>query len=339
MGTNPLSPNGVSTADIQQHLTLGREPNAELSLTRTSWEGENAKNWNSVPSLEWIEHSKNWTPGNDSITALKVNFKPGTSVSPTNDIKSEWETQTFRVTFSNLQNSSYQSADGTIHKIAKIERTFSTFKAGDTNLYYAGEYIMVNSDPTDGFWYEGMTDVAYYDKYFDDKGNQITFDKGAYIAVTSLNKDPNRTEGVAVENGTVYALKGSAITVHGKVLYSDTDTDTKGKFEQKDWDRADSPTQYYGAGLVQLTGNVAKLKFFTNFEDSFNGKYGGTWATVSTIIPASEFNLKRPTPPTPPEKNPQPTTKINYHYNVTKALPFYIPHQRVQREFTSEKMQ
>lgn len=229
-----------------------------------------------------------------------------------------------------------------MHKIAKIERTFSSFKAGDTSWFNAGEYIMVNSDPTDGFWYEGMTDVTYYDKYFDEFNNQIIFDKGAYIAVTSLNNGStggtSRTEGVATNNGIAYGLKGSSVTVHGNTLYSDTDNDYKGKFKQTDWDRSDSPTQYYGAGLIELKGNVVQLKFFTNFSSSMKG-YGGTWATVSTIIPASEFNLRKPTPPTKPLKPEVTTSTVSYHYNVTKASPSTSPTSRLSENSQTKKMQ
>ena len=299
--------NGVAASQIQQELTLGREPDAVISSPgKTPYAIQAAGN-----------------------TQLGIDSKTGVGLGGDGT-----------VTYTNLHNSYYYDQNGNKVGISKIVAHFSNFQA-NPNGNAKDMNVQVYSDPTDGFWYHNINSVTVNYKYYDQNGNQITFSPNtAYLAAGSLNSNiklykDGRREGVEVLHGQAIALLGSAIVKSGNYLYASPEYDdldnrivhddgftTTGPMN---WDTT-GKYKYFGSGLIGLTGNDVTLRFITYRQGNNNED---TWAIVSTIIPSTpgpSYNgpkppipptkpdTSTPNPPTPPE---QKTSEAHYHYNTS----------------------
>ena len=295
-GTNPLNPNGLTTAEVKQHLTLGREPQAKLNLT------------NIDPSLVFRQV---WDASGDPRTSTDSAAYEYTSHS---DISGTVVT----ATFTNLKNSYYVDNNGRKQTISKIVRNFTNLK----KLPVENEALLsIYEDPTDGFWYNNSNEITVTDTYYDANGQAIYIDGNGWLAATSLNAvygganeaqtlsgTPAHVETVRpIQGGTSYALAGSSISVHSDgSLYADkSNTATIMQNGEPDpaftkagvstwpdgklsWD-AKGPNEYYGAGLIKLTGSSITMNFKSTI--TWNGT---VWATLSTIIPQTptpEYNV------------------------------------------------
>ena len=322
-----LDPNAkaLSSSQVVQGLALNREPDAHMAISTNLQQAAMNPKLHGFPGM-----------GMDSQSAAHVFI-------PVNN------NQNVTVTYDNLKNSSYIDGNGNTHKIAKIVRTFSDIHWSDqvkrgsgTNLHE----LQLFSDPTDGFWYYGISDLVVSDQYYDDHGNIINFDKDtAYMAVTSLNAaydnngnfsktgTPRHIEKVqGLTNATAYALQGSSVINHDGVLYAD---ETNIAFDNKswttwngpeDWDHRGGKYEYYGTGLLSFHGDRVSLKFETT-HDGYDDQ-NGTWATMTTNIPATPG----PQAPAPKEwhyhynklvvnKLPHKTSETHYHYDVMNVTP------------------
>lgn len=300
-GKNITNPNGVSTAEIVQALTLGREPQAKVSISQL----------NGKPGKVDPTHQQN----TDSASYEYYLNPDNTGVA-------------LVATYTGLKNSYYYDSDGNKHNIAKIVRTFSNVtkqnwvhswdweKNPENN---ANPYIWLYDDPTDGFWYYYASGITVTDQFFDENGNPINLNNDAWLAVTSLNNqgannkvpanDADVEQVTALSGGEAYALLGSSVTNHNGTLYANSNNTNGTGHNNGDWWDHKGDNEYYGSGLIKLSGNSVSLRFSTHYDPSFTGATShNVWATTTTIIPET------PGPEKP--KEPKYTT-INYHYDTS----------------------
>lgn len=222
-----------------------------------------------------------------------------------------------------MKHSFYYNLEGQKVNISKIVAKFYDIQANSEN-----PEIDVYSDPTDGFWYRRINRVKVDYQFYGQDGKLINFDRNtAYLAFGSLNSgyygaDHARTEGVNVfKGGEAVALLGSGIAKHGNYLFAN-DT-LRGKLDYvkvnndgsytildknsgSNWDNQ-GPYRYFGTGLDNISGNTIGVEYVTTRDLNGTDKTD-TWATMSTIIPA-----------TPGPQMPKPKyTQTNYHYDVAE---------------------
>ena len=314
-----ISGNVVSTADVNQQLILGHEPNAQHQINYVA------------PQLKAI-----------SVSDAGTNFDAPAAgaYSTSQSINGE----VFQITYTNLTNSSYTDSNGVKHRIAKIVFTYSDLSHNNLRENGLSTFVTYN-DPAQGFWYNGSNGVTVNEQFYDEYGNPINIEPGTgYLAVTSLNAaygnpathEVTKTgEAIHVESATVLsggsavALLGSSIQVQGNTLVSpatnDYANDGKGNlsFGLKDgyvqgpqstasawqgdnWD-GNSNEAYWGTGLINLSGNNVTVRFAS--DTKVNNE--GTWATTQTIIPQTPG----PTYDGPEKPNPK-MTSVHYHYDT-----------------------
>lgn len=307
--TNPNNADGLTAADVQQHLTLGREEQANVQIS-------------SVNGGSLIDNPE------DSRGQFAKIYKFDNSVHGTMLV----------ATYTNLKNSNYTDENGISHKISKIVRTFSDGISNGLGIYPGKKSTLIglgiSNDPTYGFGYFGMSSITTDDVYYDENGNALNISNNSgYLAVTSLNA-LYESNGIMSETGTqyqvervkplqngekAYALAGSSIRVHSDgSLYADATNDSCKGFggslpegistwpdSKENWDTK-GPNEYYGSGIISLSGTHHKLQWSNSNGTAWlnNGwmpvQY--VWATSQTILPET---------PTPQRK----TTQVNYHYN------------------------
>ena len=303
------NPNGLTTADVQQQLTLAAEPDAKVDIKILDSRA-------SFTTSDRVFGDTTWTRINLS-TAIQGNIA--------------------QATYTNLKNSYYVDKNGQKHLIAKIVKTFSNTDYVASKSDVSIPLLDIATNPSMGVWYDGTSGVTETDTFYDANGNIINLsDNTAYIAVTSLNSIYENTKNgytngqfaisglpvhiesaTPVSNGKAYTLAGSSVTVHSNgALYADKtnnatyqggpNTDqTTWKSDTENWEES---AQYFGSGIIAVHGDSFSIRFETNFGDNDLNYNSGIWYTLDTIIPQT---------PTPTHK----TTSTSYHYNVLKVKP------------------
>ena len=247
--------------------------------------------------------------------------------------------QTLKVTYTNLENSSY---NGT--KISKVVYTY-------TALTDNGDYLYPFKDPTQTVNHNaggdpfttGKSALAFTAQFFDKDGNVISFSKDApaLIAINSMNNTTNYSGtgyGESItdlgENTEFIKINGSSVDYNNGVVYSATDNayvSAGSRYESNPlnnpneyWDSPDSPLRWYGAGVLKVTSGDTIS--FTIQNVSVNApleSLGQQWFAFSSKVAA-------PTLPTPPETDtvyvdepkPTPTTEaVAYTLNVDNPEP------------------
>lgn len=305
------NPNGLTTADVQQQLTLAGEHDAKVDI----------KILDSRASLGPSDRVFKDTTWN------RVNLSTDIS----GDIA--------QATYTNLKNSYYVDKNGKKHLIAKIVKTFSNSGYTVSNNDGHTSLLDIATDPSLGVWYQDISGITETDTFYDENGNVINLsDNTAYIAATSLNSIYENTKNgwtnrdftisglpVHVEsatpvfNGKAYTLAGSSVTVHSNgALYADKtnnvtykegpNTDQTTWKSNEDWDSNGSKNVYFGSGIIAVHGDSFSIRFETNFGDNDAKLNPWVWYTLDTIIPQT---------PTPTRK----TTSTSYHYNVENITP------------------
>ncbi|OCW65950.1 GbpC/Spa domain-containing protein [Limosilactobacillus reuteri] len=321
--STPNNPNAVNPNEVAQALVLESEPDAKLTVNSpykviTRYAGGDKFNG------EYQEL-------NYASAGPIVNGVIGTA------------------TWTNLTHSSYTDQNGKKHRIAKEVVTFKNPKTTGATAIKMGKNIAINKNPVKFICYasdEITTDIQFYDE----QGRLIDFSNtSAYLSPMSLNGgkyfyyDGNSQgkpslagsgfEGCQVlSGGHAYALAGSSVNLHnGDDLFADSDNQNKDNgspYSLDEWDKTGSPMQYYGAGLIKLTGNTLSLRWHvqanemtkeaSRVQNRSNGKIdfnivkdnslGGPWAELTTVIPQNGSVPKRK------------TTQTNYHYNTAAKL-------------------
>ena len=209
------------------------------------------------------------------------------------------------VTYDNLNNSYYlENINNKTNKIkiSKIERTFSDIQPGNTiftsdgiheknptdGVYDKcdGPQLIIYNDPSDGFFYNNITQVSVKDIYYDDQGSQIKFDtkndkNKAWIFVTSLNSNGGgNVEKVSAQGANVEKIAGSTVTNHNGWWYSD-----KNNWFNKnpDWDNKDEDNRYGFVGTVAVQYHPG-MKLQYRADDSY---WGSHWACMQTQVVSS----------------------------------------------------
>ena len=206
------------------------------------------------------------------------------------------------VTYDNLNNSYYlENINNKTNKIkiSKIERTFSDIQPGNTiftsdgiheknptdGVYDKcdGPQLIIYNDPSDGFFYNNITQVSVKDIYYDDQGSQIKFDtkndkNKAWIFVTSLNSNGGgNVEKVSAQGANVEKIAGSTVTNHNGWWYSD-----KNNWFNKnpDWDNKDEDNRYGFVGTVAVQYHPGMTLQY-RADDSY---WGSHWASMQTQV-------------------------------------------------------
>ena len=206
------------------------------------------------------------------------------------------------VTYDNLNNSYYlENINNKTNKIkiSKIERTFSDIQPGNTiftsdgiheknptdGVYDKcdGPQLIIYNDPSDGFFYNNITQVSVKDIYYDDKGSQINFDtkndkNKPWIFVTSLNSDGGKNvEKVRAQGANAEKIAGSTVTNHNGWWYSDKSN----WFENNpDWDNKDEDNRYGFVGTVAVQYHLGMTLQY-RADDSY---WGSHWASMQTQV-------------------------------------------------------
>ena len=318
------NPDGTAlTSDqVVQHLQLGKESQATITVdssygnaVRTFVSGDvSHQEHTSAIGSKWIGADSNnyWELIHDGSISGTV----------------------ATVTYSNLRHSYYTDKNGATHKITKIVRQFSNLTAypnGVAGKLHAGgspywgnnAWLLVYSDPTDGWWVGNVDGVTITDQYYDDQGNLINFDGNAYLSANSLNAcywngqmplsltgQKEHVEYVTPGDGTTsYELVGSSIKKHtGGSLYSNTTNNRVGLYgitdksqtswkDDSNWDNQNSSDFYYGSGLLALHGSKISYRSGILFDN--NTGQDDNYFAPSTLIPTT----------------PNPKTEVHYHYN------------------------
>ncbi|AEA32236.1 mucus binding protein [Lactobacillus amylovorus GRL1118] len=206
------------------------------------------------------------------------------------------------VTYDNLNNSYYlENINDKTNKIkiSKIERTFSDITPGTTifksdgytpkgadGVYDEchGPQLIIYNDPSDGFFYNNITQISVKDFYYDDKGNEIKFnDKNpAWIFVTSLNSNVRgnvervKAQGAKAEE----KIAGSTVTDHSGLWYSDINNN----FNKKpDWDNNDEDNRFGFVGTVAFQYQPGMtLQYSVD-----DWQWGSHWACTQTQVVSS----------------------------------------------------
>ena len=247
-------------------------------------------------------------------------------------------------TYSNLKNWSYEGKS-----ITKIVYQIQTHKNMLSNVaqnqydnsrnpswnYFA---LTLSKDPTRGFSYYGISVDVTMTMYYAD-GTPVNFEPDtAFFAVGSLNNYTNILNSSSIETtkvnsgGKALGLYGSSVTVHtGNVLYStnpntvydnSTTTDTFNPNAHytpndgpKDWDINGSGKQYFGAGLIDLSGTSTSFTAQTILPNADKSMSYRNWAwwNATTVIPKTPGFQE--TPPIPKYSS------INYHYDTLTVNP------------------
>ena len=206
------------------------------------------------------------------------------------------------VTYDNLNNSYYlENIDDKTNKIkiSKIERTFSDIQPGNTifksdgihdmnptdGVYDKcyGPQLIIYNDPSDGFFYNNITQVSVKDIYYDDNDNEIKFDtkndkNKAWIFVTSLNSNGGgNVEKVNAQGANSEKIAGSTVTNHNGWWYSD-----KNNWFNKnpDWDSKDEDNRYGFVGTVAVQYQPGMTLQY-RADDS---QWGSHWACTQTQV-------------------------------------------------------
>ena len=209
------------------------------------------------------------------------------------------------VTYDNLNNSYYlENINNKTNKIkiSKIERTFSDIQPGNTiftsdgiheknptdGVYDKcdGPQLIIYNDPSDGFFYNNITQVSVKDIYYDDQGSQIKFDtkndkNKAWIFVTSLNSNGGgNVEKVSAQGANVEKIAGSTVTNHNGWWYSD-----KNNWFNKnpDWDNNDEDNRFGFVGTVAFQYQPGMtLQYWAD-----DSQWGSHWASMQTQVVSS----------------------------------------------------
>ena len=216
------------------------------------------------------------------------------------------------VTYDNLNNSYYlENIDDKINKIkiSKIERTFSHIQEADKIRFTSdgqtpkgadgaydkcyGPQLIIYNDPSDGFFYNNITQVSVKDIYYDDKGSQINFDtkndkNKAWIFVTSLNSNGNGGGNVEkvraqLNNSPANAekIKGSTVTNHNDGWWY---SDKNNWFNKNpDWDNNDEDNRFGFVGTVAFQYQPGMtLQYWAD-----DSQWGSHWASMQTQVVSS----------------------------------------------------
>jgi len=311
--STPSNPNGANPNEIVQNLVLQNEPNASVDISSKYLITKNhvAADGSKYDTIDFS------SAGNNQTGLIGI------------------------VTFTNLTHSFYIDETGHKHAIVKEVVTLSNGQSTGSTANKMLQSVHVFNNPVKFINYNSGqidTDIQYYD----DQGKLIDFSKiSAYISPMSLNggrydymdNGVEKNAGNVFEacqvlaGGKAFAIAGSSVKLHnGNDFYADSDNQSKqwgSPYNLDEWDKTGSPMQYYGAGLIKLTGTTLSLRWHAHATSDLalqasrtkrkdgvidlnafpDRSISGAWAELTTVIPQNGSIPQRK------------TTEVHYHYN------------------------
>lgn len=288
--------NGVSGQSIntKNQLKLKAQANAQMSISVSGDPAGNVKNY---PNDASTSNSVFFPNATESTGTASTNG--GVTSSQSQAAINEAKNAKITVTYTNLTGDTYNGKN-----IAKIVLEFSNFAlntADPANLYngeasyaYAAnrQPVITFDKDTRGFDIFKMNGVTVTYHFYDDNGNEITFDPGtAYLEAASLNHNKEvvshypTTKSVAdhvekeapVSGATTYRLVGSSLLYH----YSDKDS-LNGTYNNVLYsDEGNNEDNSNGVMEIQ---NGASIRYYLANDDSSPSAW--IW-NLSTDIPNS----------------------------------------------------
>ena len=237
-----------------------------------------------------------------------------------------------------------------VGQTAKITYGNLNVKAGDKIVTKAVfEYTVVSTPNSQGyinaiFWKSPVRTIDYGAvndngqdsnirlrvRLYDKDGNEIkpTKENPWYYSAASLNSSgvgSTHIEYVKAGQGTRFLkINGSFVEQHSDGIYSATDIDY-GAVKTADWDSADSPNAYYGAGVMKVTDTI---------ELSFGVKTSGNSSALNSAWFAFNTDIKATGVPTPPRYQ---KTKEPKNFTPEKLKEVPTPKLETPKNFTPEK--
>ena len=223
-----------------------------------------------------------------------------------------------------------------VGQTAKITYGNLNVKAGDKIATKAVfEYTVVSTPNSQGyinavFWKSPVRTIDYGAvndngqdsnirlrvRLYDKDGNEIkpTKENPWYYSASSLNSSgagSTHIEYVKAGQGTRFLkINGSYVEQHVDGIYSATDIDY-GAVKTADWDAADSPNAYYGAGVMEVTDTI---------ELSFGVKIAGNASALNSAWFAFNTDIKATGVPTRPQYQ-QPKERKSFTPEKLKEVP------------------
>ena len=295
-----------------QGLSVGDEKNSEINQITVDHNNQDKGNTLSKGQSETIDGIHITHADTDKMTykeqnVMKINSDNKVIVDFQHNQCSGKE---ITVTYDNLKNSYYlENIDDKINKIkiSKIERTFSDIQDARNIIFKSdgqtpkgadgvydecrGPQLIIYNDPSDGFFYNNITQVSVKDIYYDDKGSQINFDtkndkNKAWIFVTSLNSNGGgNVEKVRAQlnNSPANAekIKGSTVTNHNDGWWY---SDKNNWFNKNpDWDNNDENNRFGFVGTVAFQYHPGMTLQY----GADDNQWGSHWASMQTQVVSS----------------------------------------------------
>jgi|GEM_PF-4839564 len=309
-------PNTVSGEGAQhfadQGLSIDDEPDSEINQITVDHNNQDKGNTLSKGQSETIDGIHITHADTDKMTykeqnVMKINSDNKVIVDFQHNQCSGKE---ITVTYDDLKNSYYlENINNKTNKIkiSKIKRTFSHIQEADKIRFTSdghtpkgadgaydecyGPQLIIYNDPSDGFFYNNITQVSVNDIYYDDKGSQIKFDtkndkNKAWIFVTSLNSNGwGNIEKVSAQGPNnssvdVEKIAGSTVTNHNGLWYSDNNNNFGGN---PDWDNRDEANRFGFVGTVAVQYHPGMTLQYS-VED---WQWGSHWACTQTQVVSS----------------------------------------------------
>lgn len=266
-----------------------------------------------------------------------------------------------RTDLSHLSSSKQEGTDNNrgvfgqmkVGQTAKITYGNLNVKAGDKIATKAVfEYTVVSTPNNQGyinavFWKNPVRTIDYGAvndngrdsmirlrvRLYDKDGNEIkaTKENPWYYSAASLNSSgagSTHIEYVKTGQGTRFLkINGSYVDQHVDGIYSATDIDY-GNVKTADWDIAESPNAYYGAGVMEVSDTI-ELTFGVKTSGN-SSAFNSAWFVFNTDIKAAGVpiapNYKTPKEhktftPEPEKEVPTPKAKLN----LVKVNPLPAP--------------
>lgn len=311
------NPNGVTSNEIHQQFTLGKEPDARIVLGRniglkTSLKADRDKTGDKFGKAS-VETKPN-DIGFKDLVAHEVDAKYVYALQ-FNRVATE-----MIIRYDGLKNSYYTDASGKKHKIVAIERHFNHFQQAKDKSLLPG--LIIYNDPQEGFRFKNMIGLDVGSFYYDETGQRITFDEGtAYYTIGSLNShtahigdshyrdkitNPIISEETAqgLANATPMTILGSSVGIVGSVLQAVTANSLWMNYD--DWAKVlHRPKAELMAEVdKRLPGNhYAKNLIASQIWDSTSSKnfyYASGLLAIKSNVNWVRFGVKNPTgaPPT-----------------------------------------
>ncbi|MGO4982624.1 mucin-binding protein, partial [Lactobacillus amylovorus] len=307
-------PNTVSGEGAQhfadQGLSIDDEPDSEINQITVDHNNQDKGNTLSKGQSETIDgihitHTTNMTHKEQYVMKINSNNKVIVDFQ-----HNQCSGKEITVTYDDLKNSYYlENINNKTNKIkiSKIERTFSDILEADKIRFTSdgqtpkgadgaydecyGPQLIIYNDPSDGFFYNNITQVSVNDIYYDDKGSQINFDtkndnNKAWIFVTSLNSNGwGNIEKVSAQGPNnssvdVEKIAGSTVTNHNGLWYSDNNNNFGGN---PDWDNRDEANRFGFVGTVAVQYHPGMTLQYS-VED---WQWGSHWACTQTQVVSS----------------------------------------------------